>query len=320
MKRLIVLGAAWFLMILAAGFVWSAHDQTEYAELLDHFNLTEDAVRIKSDARMTLPEAAAKLAKSDLTDFQVQFRASDSRVYLFAKGDYGSLPLASGQWFSDADLASSLPVMVVGQDHAKALTVGSHQQYAKQAGEYIPVLGIISSPRSRRLNAVRFFNASGSEANHLRVSQMTIYADGQQTPAQKRQLARLLGGRAAGYQYRQRSAAGDFWATMGLTLTLCAGLAALAALLAWLTGWFMQHALPAELPLESRHRTLRGLWLRVSGYAAIDTGLGLLAVNWWFYLSNHLRAVLFAVGLWGLAIAVLYVFLMRSASGKDDPA
>lgn len=320
MKRLFILAAAWVLLILGAGWVWSTHDQTEYAELLDHYNLSEQAVRITTNADMTLPEAAAKLAKSDLTNFQVQFRTSGKRVFMYGKGNYGDLPLASGQWFSDADLQSPLPVAVVGTAHERQLATGSHQQYLKQAGQYIPVLGIVSSARSQRLNQAIFLNASGAGQGAPRLAKVTIYADGTSIRANKTKLARLLGGRAVNYQYRQHLGGTDWWQTSGLTVFWCALLVAAALLIAWTAHWFVKNSLPAALRAPQRSRVLRGLWVRLCGYSALLTLAGTITANWWFYLSDRPRLFIFAAALWVIAAAMLYVLLMRGQRKKERQA
>lgn len=316
MKRLIILAAAWFFIILGAGWVWSTHDQTEYAELLDHYNLTEDAIVVATSSKLTLPQAAAKLSASKLKNLQVQFRASGQRVFLYAQGNYGDLPLASGQWFSDADLQSPLPVVVVGKAQTPSLLTGSHQQYLKQAGQYLPVLGIINSARSRRLNQAIFLNASGSEAASLRLNQVKIYADGAQIKAQKRQLVHVLGGKAKAYQYSDHHGAADWWSSTGITLMWSVLLIGASLLLAWLAAWFIQRTLPPELTANSRSRTLRGLWVRLAGYSGLTGVLGVMAANWWFYLSDRPRLIIFAAGLWVMAAAALYGLLMHPVNRK----
>lgn len=64
LKRLFFLAAAWVLLILGAGWVWSTHDQTEYAELLDHYNLSEQAVTVSTKADLTLPQAPPSWQKA----------------------------------------------------------------------------------------------------------------------------------------------------------------------------------------------------------------------------------------------------------------
>ncbi|WP_054666020.1 hypothetical protein [Lacticaseibacillus camelliae] len=318
MKRLFFLAAAWVLLILGAGWVWSTHDQTEYAELLDHYNLSEQAVTVSTKADLTLPQAAAKLAKSKLTNLQVQFRTSGGRVYMYGNGHYGTLPLDSGQWFSDADFQSPLPVTVVGADHEKQLTTGSHQQYLKQAGQYLPVLGVVSSPRSQRLNRAIFLNASGAGPAAPRLDDVKVYADGENIQKQKGQLARLLGGKAANYQYRQHLGGTDWWQTSGLTTVWCVVLGLFAVLIAWIAQWFVKNTLPAELKSPQRQRALRGLWVRLCGYSALLTVAGTIAANWWFYLTDRPRFVIFAAALWVIATGTLYGLLMRKHGKRRD--
>ncbi|MFD1440649.1 ABC transporter permease [Lacticaseibacillus hegangensis] len=317
MKRLFILAAAWILLILGAGWVWSTHDQTEYAELLDHYNLSEQAVKITTKSPLTLPQAAAKLAQSDLTNVQVQFRASGARVFLYAKGSYGELPLASGQWFSDADLQSPLPVAVVGNDLSARLATGSHQQYLKQNGQYIPVLGVVSSPRSQRLNQAIFLNASGAGQAAPRLANVKIYADGANIQKQKSQLAKLLGGKASKYQYRQHLGVSDWWQTSGVTALWCVLLVLGALLIAWLAQWFIKNTLPAELKAPQRTRALRTQWVRLAGYGALLTAAGTLTANWWFYLSDRPRLVVFATSLWGLAAVALYGLIMHNSKKRE---
>lgn len=317
MKRLFGLNLVWLALVVLAGWVWSLHDQAAYTDRIDHYGLSEAAVKIKSHKAMTLNEAATALATADLGPIQVQFHAGPHRVYLYAQGNYGSLPLTSGQWFSDADLRSPLPVVVVGSDLTDQLTMGHSQQYKRQNGQYVPVLGQLKAYTDSVINQVTFENASGSPAQSIALKQVTVYADSPTIKTQKAKLKTILGGKMTTYHYQNNSAT-SWWQDTGQLILRC-GLLFLGTLaLAWIASQQGAALLPRTLATAPRRHALRHLWTQFFAYSGLSLAAGLVIANWFFDLTNRARLIAFAVGLWLVGLAGLYWLLQRAVHQERE--
>lgn len=319
MKRLVILDALWLGLIVLAGWMWSGFDQAEYADRLDHYGLSPAAwvVSPQRSARdWTVQDAAARLTKAGLTDAQVQFHASGNRIYVVAAGDVASLPLASGRWYSDSDLRAQLPVAVVGAAYQKDLYTGSTQQYLKWQSAYWPVLGVVETRQESPLNRALFLNASGADAA-VTLDQVQIYADGTDVAAVKQLVTEVFGGSAKPYAYVGQTGSGDWWAQTAGTLLRGAGLVLGAIALAFACAWLIRPGAPAGLDATMRLHYKRGIWLRAVTHAGVTTVLGIGMAWWWFYLTNPMRMVMFALSLLALfAVVARALIYWRVDEGK----
>ena len=179
MKKLFLIDLLWIGLAILAGLVWSQHDQNEYASQLDHLGMSETAQEYVTKSQRRVTTAVAELAKTDFSGYQVQF-VSKQVVYVYQRGTVASLPVETGQWFSNGDFESSLPVTVVGHDLADKLYTGSNnQRYLSVNDQYVPVLGTVGTRKGSPLNKAVFLNASPNTANGgLRLKQVKVYVDG----------------------------------------------------------------------------------------------------------------------------------------------
>ncbi|WP_225047192.1 ABC transporter permease [Lacticaseibacillus kribbianus] len=309
MKRFMIIDLLWIVLILLVGWTWSLHDQSEYADRLNHYGLSEHALVGHPTKAITVGKAATQLAESDLRDLQVQFRVGAHERLLYATGDYGSLPLASGQWFSDADLRSKLPVVVVGSAVGN-LHMGSHQQYLKTKQAMLPVLGVVTARGDSPLNRVIFHNASGSAAAGKRLASTTVYVDGKHLSDQKAALAKLLGVKWHTYAY---DATGDrsWWEEIGLTALRSVGLALAACALSAVAARMIGDGLPQGLDLAMRRRYALSLLARALGRSAIAAAIGVAGAWWWFYFTLRTRMLAFAVAVWAVWAIALWLMTRR---------
>ncbi len=297
MKRLLLIDLIWVGLIVLACLTWSMHDQSEYADRLDHYGLSESAIVIHTNSTMTPAQAAAKLTAAKLTDLQVQFqtRAKQPIVYFYGKGTYADLPVTTGAWFSDADLQSRLPVAVVGAKAVPQLYTGSNQRYLKRNGAYLPVLGVVGTRKGSRLNQALFLNASAA-SHATAISHLQVVADGQALGNQSATLRRVLDATSVSpYTYGSGSQSRSWWTENWQTV----GLALLIAVIAWLLSLVTTRLAPlaatAGLDLAMVHAFVRGWWGRATAHAAVAGTIG-MAIGWWaFYLTDHIQLVTFCI-------------------------
>ncbi|MFD1428715.1 hypothetical protein [Lacticaseibacillus mingshuiensis] len=295
MKRFFVIDLLWVVMIVLAGWTWSWHDQNEYADRLAHFGLSEDGQVFKTDSAETLQAVAEKLTQSDVQNVQVQFQ-DGKRIYVW--GNTSNLPLQDGQWFTQADLTSALPVAVVGQNQTATLVQGNNQQYLKQAGRFIPVIGTVGTHGNNALNDVTFFNASATDEAAPRLNAVTIIADGSGLAKAKTKLQAIFSATSdRNYSY-QLTAGNSWWADNGPTILRCAGIGVLAVIIAGLTIWLMVPSSLLGMDRQLHAQLRRGLWTQTVTHTLFATVIGVTIDWWWLYLTNRVRLVIFAAGLW----------------------
>lgn len=315
MKKLFLIDLLMLALVIVAGLTWSIHDQSEYADRLDHYGLSETTVRVKTATAMTPAQAAQALSSTKLQDVQVQIQ-SGSTVYLWGKGNYASLPLTSGSWFSDADLASPLPTAVVGQALEAKLHLGSNQRYLPLGTNYIPVLGIVASRQAKALDQVTFINAASAKAGPA-LKNVRVLADGPQIDEQLGLLTRALKAKqTTPYTFSTSTQRGDWW-TRNRTLVL----AGVALVIAALTlGFLAAHIAPLQaaggLDPAMQDTFLQGWWRSAVAQAAVATAIG-AAVAWWqFYFTNVLEMLGFAVAL--LAVYGVFGFISLARRFKQE--
>ncbi|MCI1985491.1 MAG: hypothetical protein LKJ69_10505 [Lactobacillus sp.] len=306
MKRLLLIDLLWLAVVVLAGLTWSGHDQAEYADRLAHNGLSDNALVLHTSAALTPAQAVTRLTAAKVNNVQVQFQTTGGLVYFYGKGDYASLPVSSGQWFSDGDLRSTLPVAVVGRADSERLYTGSNQRYWPRAGNYIPVLGIVATRRNSPLNRAEFLNASAA-TNAPTVKQLTVIADGPNIKRQANQLKRAVQASSTS-QYRYQTGTSDEnWWTQNL-VTLLSGLAlALITLgLSWLLGRMAPLRQVSGMDSVLAERFIRGLWARATLHTAIVAVIGSVIATSAFYLTVYGRLLFFVAGLWALFSAGTY--------------
>ncbi|WP_407890904.1 ABC transporter permease [Lacticaseibacillus sp. N501-2] len=295
MKRLFILDLLWIGLVVLAGLTWSVHDQSAYADRLNHFGITESALVIHTNSQMTPAQAVQKLAASKLDDLQVQFqtKAATPTIYYYGKGDAANLPQASGAWFSDADLTSSLPVAVVGSQLADQLYAGSNQRYLTQNGRYIPVLGMVGTRSGSRLNTAIFLNASAATEAPA-IKQLTVIADGNNIDQDTHTLKTLLWATSTSQYVYTGTHSRSWWQEKGQTLVLLFLLALAALALSILASRLvpMNQALGLTPIMVTSY--LRGWWGRAVAHNVVAGAIG-VAVSWWaFYLTDHVYLLIYA--------------------------
>ncbi|WP_179395450.1 hypothetical protein [Lacticaseibacillus absianus] len=316
MKRFLLLDICWVALVILAGWTWSLHDQSEYADRLDHYGLSESAQVVHPSRHLTVQEAAAALAKAKLGPVQVQFHAADHQIFLFATQADAGLPLQSGQWFSVADLTATLPVAVVGQAVVAQLYTGSQQQYLQWDKTYLPVLGTVATRRDSPLNRAIFLNASSTAAQDVSLTATTIYVDGQHLAKEMATIRRVFGGTLTAYHY-EGSSARTWWAEVGLTLLRSTGLLLAALGLTWAAARLVRAGTPRDLTPEWRRQYDRGRWRQAVTHVAGAVGLGGAVCWWWFYLTDRTRLIAFVAALWAVHALGLWWWLRRSRLTKE---
>lgn len=307
MKRLVLIDILWLGLVLLAGLTWSQHDQSEYADRLDHYGVTEQAHQLTTRSQQTLATSVQALAKADVTGVTIEYqpKAEQGPIYIYSHRDTQSLPLTSGQWFSDADLQSPLPVVVVGTVVAKTLYTGSTQQYYQQNGAYLPVLGIVGTRTGSPLNKAVFMNASAATSERL--SHYRIIVDGKKATTQLGTIEKIMKTvTSSRYQYVSTSQQNDWWENNGATFMTCVGLAVLAVLLAIGTMWLIQPKVPTGLTTAMKIRFQRGLLSQALTHVAIASVIGSMFVTWWLYFTSPWRLWAFVAFAW-----VLFGLILR---------
>lgn len=312
MKRLLIIDLLWIGLVVLAGLTWSAHDQSAYADRLNHFGLSESALVIHTNSQMTPAQAVKKLSAVNLDDLQVQFQTKGKTptIYYYGKGDATNLPQTSGAWFSDADLTSSLPVAVVGSELSDQLYAGSNQRYVTQNNRYIPVLGVVGTQKGSQLNAVIFLNASAA-TDAPALKHLTVIADGTNIDQDAATLKSVLGGTSTQHYVYTGSQSRGWWAEKGQTLAILLVLALLAIGLSLLASRIVPMSQALGLTPMMATTYLRGWWGRALAHTIVAGAIG-VAISWWaFYLTDHAylliySALLFAVfaagNYWGLHV------------------
>ncbi|KRM88123.1 membrane protein [Lacticaseibacillus thailandensis DSM 22698 = JCM 13996] len=296
------------LLAVAAGLVWSARDQSEYADILDHGGLSATARVYPTKSGAKISSVVYALAHNPKIDnIQVQFGVNKTTSYIYEKGQVQKLPLDSGQFFSTADYNSTIPVAVVGRTAAENLYVGSNQKYLQVNGQYLSVIGVIGSDASPRLNNHVFINASARGTTYdPELKNVEVLVDTDNWHSVNAPLKRILGATS----YRHLSAAktqvnSNRDRHLGVYLTYLAlitlGLVLVAALNVWLTPAIKVAAV--DRPLRYHY-----LFNMVGSYLpgailALAVGTG---IAWWrFYITNYIRLV-------GSALVMLAIFTIAN--------
>lgn len=295
MKRLFIIDLLWIGLVVLAGLTWSVHDQSAYADLLNHFGLSESAQVLHTDSTMTPAQAVKKLSASKLNNLQVQFQTTGKTpiIYYYGKGSATNLPQTSGAWFSDADLMSSLPVAVVGSELSDQLYAGSNQRYVTQDNRYIPVLGVVGTQKGSQLNAVTFLNASAA-TDAPALKNLTVIADGTNIDQDVSTLKTLLGATSASEYVYTGSQSRGWWAEKGQTLVILLVLLVVAFGLSIFASRLVPMNPALGLTPMMATTYIRGWWGRAVAHNVVAGAIG-VAIAWWaFYLTDHVYLLMYA--------------------------
>lgn len=295
-RRNIIIDILVALLAVLAGLVWSHSDQTEYANMLSNGGMSDQALVYHSKSSESLQETLQRLdASSKMQNFQVQFAVSKHVALVFAKGNYQTVPLQSGHFFSNADFHSELPVAVVGSNVVKRLYATANQKYLHRNGSYINVIGTVGTQEGNALNNREFIAASTASDNEgLRQKDVTITIDGTDI-VHKLTLQHIFGGAHGKRLIYSETAQPLSWlqrnggALLALIVITCA-MMAVGLLSAILTPQLQVEGL--ESPLRNNYLLGVGSRFLPGVVAAVAIGTG---IAWWrFYITNHFRILLFA--------------------------
>ncbi|MFD1485660.1 hypothetical protein ACFQ5J_10500 [Lacticaseibacillus baoqingensis] len=306
MKRLFFIDLLWLAVVVLAGLTWSAYDQAEYADRLANNGLSENAVIFHTKAAMTPAQAVVKLTEAKLNNLQVQFQQTDQHVYFYGHGDYATLPVTSGQWFTDADLRSSLPVAVIGRAQTKSLYEGSNQRYWRQDNRYIPVIGIVATRLDSPLNAGEFLNASAATTAPT-IHHLTVIADGQNIKAQTGKLKQVLKAASTSqYHYGKGDRQTNWWTQHLPTIAAGIALGLVTLGLSWLLGRMAPMRQVGGMDPTLGGRFLRGLWAKAALHATVVAVIGVIIATSAFYLTDYSRLLIFVAALWAVNVSGTY--------------
>ncbi|MFC6169135.1 ABC transporter permease [Loigolactobacillus jiayinensis] len=163
-KSLLVVLSA--LVAFLGVFFFSQMNRVVYQDLLDHAGLSTSAQVLTTKHQQTIVNANQQLAQNkQLTNYQVQYRQPHSNtIYMYGAGNFKTLPLVSGRFFSDSDFISPVPVVVVGQKVAKNLYTPTNQSYLKYGDRYLSVIGVVGTKKDSQLDNMIFISTSTQQS------------------------------------------------------------------------------------------------------------------------------------------------------------
>lgn len=300
MKRFLLIDLLIILLAVLAGLVWSSHDQNEYAEQLDHLGLPENALVFKSSQNLAVSDVLAKFKAAKFNHYQLQFQTTGHVSYISEKGIDATLPIDSGQWFSQADFESQLPIVVVGKNQYDKLYMGGNQRYYVADNQYLPVIGSVGVRHTSALNDHIFISATPSKAfNALRLNQVTVMASGTTLNRHVKQLENLFHAKSKRLKYGSANKQSWWWRN-GSTLAFLALIAVGMSILAWLMPIIKLNQVKVTLtsPLKRQFRT--GLLFQLGRHAAVALAIGGLIAITQFYLTGY----------WHLIISLIILFIV----------
>jgi len=297
-----------------SGVVWSQHDQSEYAERLDYLGLTENAVVYHSKSKTSAQTALTAVQKVGLTDYQIQFQQS-KLTYLYATGNTMSLPLTSGQWFSDRDFKSQLPVAVAGKALVDRLYAGGSQRYFNDQGQYIPVIGIMSTHQDSQLNNRMLLTPSAPSFAKLALKDVTVAIDAPNLSRHTKALQKIFKVKSTKLHY---GTANNSWLQQNApTLAWCSLLILVTLGLGGLMSYLWRPQVLPELSAVMQRQYVRGLWFKLLQHGFVALLIGTVFSLWRFYLTNGWRLAAFNFTLW-LWFAAICWFGLRQFERKEE--
>lgn len=319
MKRHLLIDFLVLCLTLLAGLVWSNSDQSNYANLLRHGGLSEQALVYKSNSAEHVSTAVAKLnANKKLKNYQVHFAVNGHLTYFFGKGNYASVPVVSGNMMTSRDFQASLPVAVVGQNVAAKAYSTASQKYLKLKGQYLPIIGVVGTRGDNRLNDQIFISAS-SERHTLdpALKDVEILVDG--ADAQHTTIfSRIFGGaKPQRILYSNAQNHKGWWQRNAVTILATTGILALMVLVGMLAAFMMPRPQTDGLDGALRNHYLGHLTRHYLAGVSVSLIIGTL-ISWSrFYMTNHFRLLVF-VGLMFIAFAMSHQLFIRRRSAKED--
>lgn len=180
----------WLLILFMMGitflivFSFSQMNRIAYQKILDRGGLSESAYVLKSKRHQSIMAVNQALKQQkQLTNYQIQYQVPNTKItYLYGAGDFKTLPLLSGRFFTDDDFQSQVPVAVVGKKVAKTLYRPTQQSYLKFKGRYISVIGVVGNQQASRLDSQIFITTSPVQSlTNQSLSHFKIVIDGKPT-------------------------------------------------------------------------------------------------------------------------------------------
>nr|SFZ88132.1 hypothetical protein LREN565_1245 [Loigolactobacillus rennini] len=173
----VLLAAIAFLGVL----FFSQMNRIIYQDLLDHAGLSTDTRVLATKKHAGITTINQKLAQHPkLTNYQIQYRQPHSKkIFVYGAGDFKTLPLVSGRFFSDSDFDSPVPVAIVGQNIAKKLYTPTSQSYLKYGKRYLSVIGVVGAKKASQLDNMVFISTSPQQSLLTKpLNQLQIHIDG----------------------------------------------------------------------------------------------------------------------------------------------
>lgn len=306
-----ILGA---LITVLAGFALSVADQTEYANVLNHAGVSDQAFVYHTKSSVKVSTAVKQMQATKLDDYQVQFALSSRLSLFYAKGEYTSLPMKNGHFFSAADFNSSLPVAIVGTDQTATLYKAGEQSYLPRNNHYIPVIGVVGTRKTSKLNQHIFLNASSvRKTDNPKLRDVEILVDGLES-TELAPLTRIFGAKPRQVSRATTQSHKSKWRLYGVSVLILLVAGLLMILVALITTLAMPHAQVRGLDAPLTNRYLWGLGNNFLPGVAAAIFVG-AAISWWqFYMNNHFRLIIvsaFLLGIFVLATQVLMHLRLR---------
>lgn len=309
MLRHVIIDILGFFVVILAGLALSNADQAEYANVLNHAGISEQAFVYHTKSTKKVSQAVQTLEKADLDDYQVQFAVTKKLTLFYAKGQYTSLPLVSGHFFTSADFDSSLPVAIVGSNVSSELYKAGEQSYMYRNGRYIPVIGVVGTRKGSKLNDHVFINASSiRKTTNPELKDVEIFVDGVDD-GDTGIFTKTFGASPHRINVATTQTHHSFWQLYAVWIAALIGTALLMALIGLFAAFIMPRAQVQGLDAPLTNRYLWGAganYLPGMGIAAI---LGTIIVWWQFYINNHFRLVLVNIVLFGIFVLTTQLFL-----------
>lgn len=198
----ILLAAIAFLGVL----FFSQMNRVIYQDLLDHAGLSTDTRVLTTKKQAHVTTINQKLAKhTKLTDYQIQYWQPHSKtIFVYGAGDFKTLPLVSGRFFSDSDFDSPVPVAIVGQNVAKKLYTPTSQSYLKYGKRYLSVIGVVGAKKASQLDNMVFISTSPQQSLLSKpLNQLQIHLDGKPKLKHLATFKRIFATRQANFLFPQ---------------------------------------------------------------------------------------------------------------------